>query len=132
MFATVGAGNDFGGNLGIDDSKGEHLVLDVMDSVTEGKAIMLKQMSIVEIHAAKNQSMKVFKAYIEIMTRYDMLKSSIDILRDKNTSLLQVVKEIERMYDEATDPNNIDYDWTKASKAFKQFTDKLPQETWVA
>ena len=43
------------------------------------------------------------KGYIGLRNRYDSLKAAIDILRDQNTGYLQVVKEIERLYEKVSE-----------------------------
>ena len=61
----------------------------------------------------------------------DVTIGIIDVLRDKNTGYLQVVREIEKLYADASAPEN-NYDWSKASKEWKRYTDALPHEAWIA
>jgi hypothetical protein len=57
----------------------------------------------------------------------NVLKAAIDILKEQNTGVLQAVKEIERLYDEA-DKNG---EWSSAKREWDMYTDSLPQEAWI-
>ena len=85
-----------------------------------------------DLIAASRQCFKVFQAYIGLRNRYDSLKAAIDILRDQNTGHLQVVKQIEKMYEAASEQQ----DWwarnTKEWREFERYTDALPQEAWIS
>lgn len=76
--------------------------------------------------------MTVYQAYIGLRNRYDSLKAAIDILRDQNTGHLQIVREIEKMYKRASENHYTRDDWSKESREWKQYTDALPQEAWIA
>ena len=80
---------------------------------------------------AARQCFKVYSAYIGLRNRYDSLKAAIDILRDQNTGYLQVVKEIERLYEEASKKQGRDAEYSKEWKEFERDTDALPQEAWI-
>lgn len=91
----------------------------------------LKRMTKDELIAAMRQCFRIYQAYIGLRNRYDSMKAYIDILRDQNTGYLQVVKEIETMYEKAQEKQG---DWAKYSKEWKEFeryTDALPQEAWI-
>lgn len=82
-----------------------------------------------DLIAAVRQCLKIYHAYIGLQNRYDSLKAAIDILRDQNTGFLQVVQEIERLYEDAADH------WSEYSKAaieWKRYTDALPPEAWIS
>ena len=73
----------------------------------------------------------VVSAYIGLKNRYDSLKAAIDILRDQNTGYLQVVKEIEKLYEAVSRDQWTSKDWSKESLEWKRYTDALPQEAWI-
>lgn len=129
FFVAAGAGDYFGGILGWDSYEGDYFGIDSMDSFSEDEAKKkLKKMTKDELIAATRQCFKIYQAYIGLQNRYDSLKAAIDILRDQNTGFLQVVREIERLYEEAADS------WSEYSKAaieWKRYTDALPPEAWV-
>ena len=81
--------------------------------------------------AAIRQCFKIYQAYIGLRNRYDSLKAAIDILRDQNTGYLQVVKEIEKLYEAAQTQQDRYANYSKEWKEFERYTDALPQEAWI-
>lgn len=129
FFVAIGAGDFEGGLLGWDFYEHDYYGISCHSfSVEDEAAKRLKQMTKDELIIAARQCFKIFHAYMGLRNRYDNLKAAIDILRDKNTGYLQVVKEIERLYAEAVNES----DWSKAGRAWKQYTDALPQEAWIS
>lgn len=133
FFAAIGAGESGGGLLGWDTWEQDYLGISCTDSWAEDEAKkVLKRMTKDELIAAARQSFKVYHAYIGLGNRYDNLKAAIDILRNQNTGYLQTVKEIEKLYEEASNEWNRFDEWNKASAKWKIYTDTLPQEAWIA
>lgn len=133
FFVTAGAGEAYGGLLGFDTYEGDYFGLDCTDSFAEDEAKKkLKQMTKDELIAASRQCFKVFQAYIGLRNRYDSLKAAIDILRDQNTGYIQVVKEIEKLYEAASKHQEWYAEYSKEWKEFERYTDALPQEAWIA
>lgn len=133
LFVVAGAGDQFGGLLGYDSYEGDYFGINCMDAWAEDEAKKkLKQLTKDELIAAIRQSFKVYQSYIGLSVRYDSLKAAIDILRDKNTGILQVVKEIERLYEAASSEQGIYAEYSKAWKEFDQYTESLPPEAWVS
>lgn len=103
FFVAVGAGESYGGILGWDSFEQDYFGISCTDSFAEDEAKKkLKQMTKDNLIAAARQCFKIYHAYIGLRNRYDSLKAAIDILRDQNTGYLQVVKEIERLYEEVS------------------------------
>lgn len=129
FFVAVGAG-EYGGLLGYDEYEHDYFGLSSYESeVAEDKSKeKLKRMTKDDLIDAMRQCFRIYQAYIGLRTRYDNLKAAIDILRDQNTGHLQVVKEIERLYEAAQE--NADY--SKEWKEFERYIDALPQEAWLA
>lgn len=91
----------------------------------------LKQMTKDELIAAARQCFKVYQAYIGLRNRYDSMKAAIDILRDQNTGYLQVVREIEKLYESVSKDMYSMSEHSKESQDWKRYTDALPQEAWI-
>ena len=130
LFVAAGADDAYGGLLGCDGYEGDYLGIDVKSSFAEDEAKKkLMRMKKNDLIAAVRQCLKIYHAYIGLQNRYDSLKAAIDILRDQNTGFLQVVQEIERLYEDAADH------WSEYSKAtieWKRYTDALPPEAWIS
>lgn len=132
FFVSAGAGESYGGLLGFDEYEGDYYGIGEMESFAEDEAKdKLKRMTKDNLIAATRQCFKVYSAYIGLRNRYDSLKAAIDILRDQNTGYLQVVKEIERLYEEASKHQDRFAEYSKEWKEFERYTDALPPEAWI-
>ena len=102
FFVVMGAGQNFGGILGFDIYEQDYFGIDCLDAFAEeeGKKI-LKRLTKDNLIAAARQCFCIYQSYIALRYRYDCLKASMDILRDKNTGYLQMVKQIEDLYEKA-------------------------------
>lgn len=73
------------------------------------------------------QCLGIVIAFLDIRQSYDYLKATMDILRDENTSLLQIIKDIEAAYEKA-----LEWDSPKEDiNAFERLLDNLPERCWV-
>lgn len=132
FFVAVGAGDAYNGLLGWDAYEGDYFGISGIESFAEDDAKKkLKRMTKDELIEACRQCFKVYSAYIGLKNRYDSLKAAIDILRDQNTGYLQVVKEIEKLYEAVSKNQWTSNDWSKESLEWKRYTDALPQEAWI-
>lgn len=103
-----------------------------MDAWAEDEAKKkLKTMTKDELISAVRQCFKVYQSYMGLRSRYDSLKSAIDILRDKNTGVLQVVKEIEKLYEAASKEQGRTAEYSVAWREFERYTSALPSEAWI-
>lgn len=133
FFVAAGAGESYGGLLGFDEYEQDYFGIDCSESWAEEEAKKkLKQMTKDDLIAATRQCFKVYSAYIGLRNRYDSMKAAIDILRNQNTGYLQVVKEIERLYEMAQGKQGRFAEYSKEWKEFERYTDALPQEAWIA
>lgn len=74
----------------------------------------------------------VFRAYIGLVYRYDCLKAAMDILRDKNTGYLQLVKQINEAYEKANDASEgFKYYWYKEVKEYERLLACMPDMAWI-
>lgn len=128
FFVAAGAGELWGGLLGWDSYEQDYFGISCDSSFAEDEAKKkLKQMTKEDLIEASRQCFRVYGAYIGLRNRYDSLKAAIDILRDQNTGYLQVVKEIEKLYEAVSQD-----EWSKESREWERYTDALPQEAWIA
>lgn len=133
FFVAAGAGETYGGLLGFDEYEQDYFGIGCSDSWAEDEAKKkLKQMTKDEMIAAARQCFRVYSAYIGLRNRYDSLKAAIDILRNQNTGYLQVVKEIEKLYEAAAAKQGWGAEYSKERKEFERYTDALPPEAWIA
>lgn len=133
FFVAVGAGELCGGILGYDSYEQDYFGISCEDAFAEDAAKKkLKQMTKDDMITAARQCFRVYQSYIGLKNRYDSLKAAIDILRDKNTGVLQAVKEIEKLYKAVSADRWTKDEWSKESKDWKRYTDALPQEAWIA
>ncbi len=128
FFVAIGAGNMGGGLFGWDFYEHDYFGISCSDFWAEDEAKKrLKQMTKDDLILAARQCFNIYHAYMGLRNRYDNLKAAIDILRDQNTGYLQVVKEIDRLYEEVV----VEGSW-KAEREWKRYTDALPQEAWIS
>lgn len=76
------------------------------------------------------QCMGIALAVIDLRQSYDNLKTTMDILRDKNTSLLQIIKEIDAAY-EAVNEAGFERTWADEHKRFDVLLKQLPDWAWM-
>jgi len=133
FFVAAGAGDMYDGYLGWDSYEGDYFGINCTDVFIESEAKKkLKQMTKDDLIASARQCFKIYHAYIGLRNRYDSLKTAIDILRDQNTGILQVVKEIEVLYEKVSENQYTRDEWSKESREWKRYTNALPQEAWIA
>ena len=134
FFAAIGAEkSDFGGGmLGYDSFEDDYCGL--QDAFTVSLAERCASEKILrktkkEILELAGTCFGVAMNFISVRDRYENLKAAIDILRGKNTALLQQVKEIEQLYEDAAaekfDP------WNDATKKFDKLLEGLPDLAWI-
>lgn len=131
IFFVAAAGEDL---LGYDSFEGDYYGLSNYESELAAKESRekLKRLTKDELIDASRQCFAIYQAYIGLRTRYDSLQAAIDILRDQNTGVLQTVKEIEKLYDEAQEQQGRWAKYSKEWKEFERYTDALPQEAWIS
>ena len=121
-----------GGYLGWDFYEQDYFGIDGMDTFAEDEAKKkLKQMTKDELIQAIRQCFRVYQSYVGLQNRYDSLKAAIDILKDENTGILQVIREIEKLYEAANKKQGVYAKYSDEWKDFDRYTDALPQEAWI-
>ena len=133
FFVAVGAGEDFGGLLGYDTYEQDYFGLSCTEAWAEDESKkVLKRMTKDELIAAARQCFRVYQSFMSLRHRYDCLKASMDILRDQNTGYLQMVKQIEDVYERAEkDSLGFRYLFGKEVDELDRILENMPQEAWV-
>ena len=90
-----------------------------------GKRIMRLTKS--EMLSRIGQCMGLALAFLDLRQSYDYLKATMDILRDKNTSVLNVIKEINKLYENSQDY----FEKSANSQEFQKLLDCLPEYIWL-
>ncbi len=92
-----------------------------------GKRLMRKTKA--ELISVIGQCFGILMAFLDLRQQYDYLKATFDILRDENTSMLQMIKEIGRAYELAAEDNF--HSWKPSVQEFNRLLEMLPQKAWV-
>ncbi len=92
-----------------------------------GKRLMRKTKA--EIISTVGQCIGILIAFLDVRQSFDYLKATFDILKDENTSLLQLIKEIDQAYEKAADVGF--YSWHDEVKAFDRLLEALPERAWI-
>jgi hypothetical protein len=90
-----------------------------------GKRIM--RLTKEKMISVSGQCMGIFVAMLDIRQKYDSLKATFDILLGENTSLLNQVKEIEALYEEAMTERN----GGKKTRQLDSLVSLLPDTVWI-
>jgi len=133
FFVAVGAGDNFGGLLGYDSYEQDYFGLSCMDACAEDESKkVLKRLTKDDLIAAARQCFKVYQSFIALRHRYDCLKAAMDILHDQNTGYLQMVKQIDDIYEKADEASNgFRYEWDESVRELDRILNNLPQEAWL-
>lgn len=117
--------------LGYDADEEDYFSLSSYDqelAFTEsGKKIM--RMTKQEMLSTIGQCLGITLAFVDVRQSYDYLKSTFDILRDENTSMLKVIKEINAAYEAANEKNF--HSWEKETKDLDRLVEILPEKFWI-
>lgn len=92
-----------------------------------GKKLMRKTKA--EMLSIVGQCLGVVIAFLDLRHSYDYLKATFDILKDENTSVLKIIKDIDSAYEAASDKEF--YPWAKECEAFNALLNSLPDRTWL-
>lgn len=83
-----------------------------------------------EMLSAIGMNMGILIAYLDLSYRFDRLKATMEILQDKNHSLLDTIRSIEKAYDE-WEKNQTAIGKTEAEKRFDSLLENLPEQVWI-
>lgn len=138
FFVAAGAGNmgAFEGLAGYDSYEQDYIGIngyDIFDAEDESNKV-LKRMTKDELIAASRQCFRIFQSYISLTYRYDCLKATMDISKDKNTGYLEQTKNLNNLYDIVDEKTaGFKYVWhaQKELKTLEDIFDSMPQEAWI-
>lgn len=92
-----------------------------------GKRIM--RLTKPEMLSIAGQCFGTALAFLDVRYSYDYLKATFDILKDENTSILQIVKDIEAAYEEASKEDF--YEYSDETRRFENLVSQLPERIWI-
>lgn len=75
------------------------------------------------------QSVGILVAFLDVRQRYDYLQATLDVLRDENCSVLQVLRDINAAYERAETVRFNDY--YKEAQEFERLLWAVPERMWV-
>lgn len=130
FFVAAQGGDEFGGYLGWDSYEQDYFGIDAMDSFAEKEAAdKLMQMTKKDLIEAMRQCFRIFSSFIALRSRYEDLKASMDIIRGQNAGFLQMVKQINELYDKASEGNF--REWNDSTKRYDMMLENMPQIEWL-
>lgn len=133
LFPACGA-DYFGGFAGWDSYEQDYFGLmpyqyEWAEEEAEKRILRLTKKELLE---AVGACLKVFASYMALRYRYDCLKASLDILRERNMELIKLFKAIETQYDIAeSESQHFEYTYPKAVYELDRMLDQVPQEFWI-
>ena len=126
-----GAVDTTGEMMGFDPYEGDYFGLSGYEKEwgTDENVKKLERMTKKDLIEAMQCCFSVARQYLALIYRYDSLKASMDVLQSKNTGLLNVIKEIDKAYDEC---EKVDfYVYSKEVHRFDSLIKDLPQQVWI-
>lgn len=118
--------------VGFDSQKEDYFALTSYEkelAYTEsGKKLMRRTKQ--DMLSIIGQCVGVTLAFFDLRQSYDYLKATMDILRDKNTSLLDIIRDIDKAYEDA-DAVGFKFDWSPEVKQYETLISQLPDRMWL-
>ena len=85
-----------------------------------------------DIFDAAGACLRIAQQYMALMNRYDSLRACIDILKNQNEGLLQIVRGIEAQYELAeVETVHFQFDIGKEVHQLDQMIRSIPDRLWV-
>ena len=131
-FCVFGScGDDFGGLVGYDSYECDYFGIEpeMWAWCSDDTRKKLERLTKIEILETARNCFKVLTAYLSVCNRYEDLRDSIDILRDKNLKYLDTIKEIDKLYYIAECDNF--YEYSNSTKEFDKLIKLLPDDVWI-
>ena len=117
--------------VGYDDYEEDYFRLTMYETglaaEESGKRIMRKTKS--EMLTDIGQAMSVVIGFLNIKYKYDYLKSTIDILLDRNNGIIKTIKDIEETYNKAEEDDFREF--SDSTKKLEKLCSKLPERMWI-
>lgn len=119
--------------IGYDGCEEDYFNLTSFESnlASNESAKRLKRLTKDELISVCGQCFGIAVSFFNVRYKYDYLKAAFDILRDENTSFLQIIKDIEAAYD-AADADEWN-EWENSVKAFERLVNSLDEygKVWI-
>jgi len=134
LFPASGCGDAFGGYSGYDEYEGDYFGLEpfeygVAEKEAEKRILRLTKKELLE---AVGACLRIYSQFVGLKYRYDCLSASLDILREKNVRILQLVKAIEEQYEKAEESSeHFKYAWGQDIRDLDRMLLEVPQDFWV-
>ena len=131
LFVAAGGAEHAGGMIGWDDYEHDYYGIgryEVEWATGESRKRLLR-LTKEQLIDATNRCLNVLYAYLGIRYRYDCLKASMDILRDQNTGYLQMVRQIEELYEKCAQDGF--YEYGEPVRQLDKMIEALPNEAWI-
>lgn len=132
FFAAVNKGGEM---LGFDTYEGDYYGLGSFGSrlANEEAVKKIKTLTKDQLIEAIQCCFGIYQAYIGLTYRYDCIKSAMDILRSENTGYLNMIKQIEELYEKVNEETEgFRYCWNKSTlKKLDMLLENMPQEVWI-
>ena len=123
-----------GGYLGFDEYEGDYFGIDAWEDEYAERCARdkLMQMKKADIFDAAGACLRIAQQYMALMNRYDSLRACIDILKNQNEGLLQIVRGIEAQYELAeVETVHFQFDIGKEVHQLDQMIRSIPDRLWV-
>ena len=131
LFVASDGGKFYDGLLGYDEFEQDYFGISCSDAFAEDEAKkVLMKLTKDNLVAAMRQCFRIYASYIALQHRYDCLKASMDILRSENTGYLQMVKQINNLYENLECDSIFKVNAT-AEIEYDRFLKNLPQDAWL-
>ena len=82
-----------------------------------------------ELIACANRTFRIILAYLDLKYKYDYLEATMDILRDEQRGIINMVKEIDILYSLA-DADKWEY-YSDSLKNYEQILKTVPERMWI-
>lgn len=131
FFAAINKGGEM---LGFDTYEHDYYGLDYYENEFANKEAVKKMKALTkdQLIEAVQICFRIYQAYIGLQHRYDCIKAAIDILRDENTGYLQMVKQIEELYEKANEETEgFKCNCGKSLNEFERLIRNMPQKAWI-
>lgn len=123
-----------GGYLGFDEYEGDYFGLEPWEDDYAERCARdkLMQMRKADIFDAAGACLRIAQQYMALMYRYDCLRASIDILKNQNEGLLQIVRGIEAQYELAeTETCHFQFDFGQEVSKLDRMLWNIPNRLWI-
>jgi len=135
LFPATGA-DCFGGWLGWDSYEQDYFGLGpyvyTQERAQEEAEKRICRLTKKELLEAVGACLKVYTSYMALRYRYDCLKASLDIIREKNLEGLKLIKAIDEQYIKAEEESNhFEFKFGKEVHKLNEMLDQVPQEYWI-